>query len=367
LDVSDQTVLGGLLLAEATELLSVNLSSVEFVGPLNVFRNDKLTSFVSESLVRSRAYNIYENNAITYISAPKLTSVLNNVYIQSSPHLTYIGLNASLSEIPIDLVVTGNTELPALHLSALSSVGRQAQIEDCAALSMLSLPALRSVGGHLTLQRLNVSQLQLGSLVTVGGQCIVSSNAALATVSMPNLVSVGSDLIISLCAVLAEVSATSLQSVGASLQMYDTNVTAIELPELRTVGGSVSVYHNAFLTSMVMDALTSVGGTLSIRSNVALTDVSFKMLASVGGIDFSYNGNVGILALNNLATVAGSMVVNGEGKLTLIDAGKLNSVHGPTISICDNASLMGKSMPAVLNATVVSSLCTCGSCSCSSC
>jgi hypothetical protein len=142
------------------------------------------------------------------------------------------------------------------------------------------------------------------------------------------------------------------------------------LSNLKSVGGSLDIFHNDALTSLSgFDNITSVGGTLDIRFNHALTNLSslgnltsvgsylrifdndaltnlkgLEGVTSVGYLSIQLNAALTSLSgLDNLTSVSSVLVINSNAALTSLSGlDNLTSVSGslfiqfnPSLNTCN--------------------------------
>ena len=72
-------------------------------------------------------------------------------------------------------------------------------------------------------------------------------------------------------------------AITGDLLIRESQLTAITMPQLLSVGGYVHVHNNKSLTSIDLPQLQSVGGYVSMAINKALTTIDLSQLQSVGG------------------------------------------------------------------------------------
>ena len=87
----------------------------------------------------------------------------------------------------------------------------------------------------------------------------------------------------------SSVNIQSLASLNGSLGFYSNYMSSLSMPNLTTVGQSLSFVDNAALTNISASELNTVNGGLQIANNTALSMINgFQRLARVGGaIDFT--------------------------------------------------------------------------------
>lgn len=168
--------------------------------------------------------------------------------------------------------ITGNLTIQTsavssvLGLFALTQVDGDVQITSDD-LQFVSLPALRTIGGSLTVSGLGkLHTLDLGALETVGHNLSVEVNPLLQTLDLRALRQVGT---------------LNLRGIGRA--------TAIDLPELRTVTSSFMFIDNARVTVMRANKLGTVGGTLFVNANPVLANLELAVITGAGSFDVVSN------------------------------------------------------------------------------
>ena len=141
---------------------------------------------------------------------------------------------------------------------------------------------------------------------------------------------------------LAVVDLPNLRSIGGSLGVFDQSaLTTLKLSSLREVPGGTSIWNNDALTTLRLESLTTVGGAMNIYSNDALTNLAgLSGLTTVTGpVTISYNTALTSLAgLTGLTTVGGLGIVNNPALTSLTGLGNLTTI-GTNLSIGYNGML----------------------------
>lgn len=125
--------------------------------------------------------------------------------------------------------------------------------------------------------------MQLGNVSTL---LILEANGRNVSATFPNL-EWAFNMTFRNC---SAVSIPSLASLNGSMGFYDNFFTELAAPNLTTVGGSLSFVSNEDETSISMPELTTVTGGLQIANNTALKGIDLPALQTVGGA-LDFNGN----------------------------------------------------------------------------
>jgi len=253
-----------------------------------------------------------------------------------------------------DVSVVGNSNITTIGADSLQSIGGTFTVNNCQIVSSLNFPQLSSVGGidfeglpnlnqlgftssvskaktlniqNTFLQSLDGINLQEVSSIYIANNrllqdvsfqvsnisqsMILESNGDRLTASFPNLQS-ASNLTFRNC---PSVSIPSLANVTGSLGFYENTLSAINAPNLTTVGGTLAINTNTKLGNITMPLLKTITGGLQIQNNTGLTQVSFPGLQSVGGATDMF-GNFTSVTLPALKDNRGAFNIQSSGDIT---------------------------------------------------
>ncbi|MBC7544051.1 MAG: hypothetical protein H7338_15105 [Candidatus Sericytochromatia bacterium] len=127
---------------------------------------------------------------------------------------------------------------------------------------------------------------------------------------------------------LAAVNLPNLTTIGGNLTIdTQASLTQAILPSLQTVTGALSLQANPLLATVGLSSLTSVGSTLTISGDAALTSLAgLSGLTSVGtALTINNNAALTTLGLTALLNVAGAFTVTNNGALPLV--GQINPLR----------------------------------------
>ncbi len=228
-------------------------------------------------------------------------------------------------------------------LSCLCTVGGNLVVRDDPNLATLAgLERLQSVTGRLTLRALDgLTDVDLPALRRVGGRLTVEPNADLRSVRAPELVYAGS-VSIQYAPPLASLSFPALVDIEKDLSLYgseslrdlggfaalrrvggvvyldevDAIVSLTGLEALREVG-SLEIVDGDQLASLAGINLTAVPGILLLDGNPALSSVlALQPLRTVGTLDLRDNDAlVDIQPLAGIESVTGDFIVTRNDRL----------------------------------------------------
>lgn len=110
------------------------------------------------------------------------------------------------------------------------------------------------------------------------------------------------------------------------------------LHNLETITGNLEVGPTIGMDELKLTDLQSVGGTIQVASNNSIHGVFLPRLERAGRIEIENNASLATIALPRLADVLGTLIVNGNSLLELIDISAL-VVVGNDLVISDNPAL----------------------------
>jgi hypothetical protein len=217
-----------------------------------------------------------------------------------------------------DLRVEG-TDLEEVELLSLVEVGGDVVVWENDALELLRAPALVSVGGDLSLydapalERLD----DWGALQRVGGTLSLNRLVALEQLQLPALEQVGA-LYAFHDPLLTDLDGlSSLQGVAGAAQLWELyGLTRLSLPALQSVGGALDLFAADALVELSLPALTTVG-TLEVHACDALVE-----LGDLSALETVHQG-LRLRYLEGLASV--------DGLSALLSAGSVTVEHTPAL------------------------------------
>jgi hypothetical protein len=211
----------------------------------------------------------------------------------------------------------------------------------------------------------NVASINFPTLVRAFGTFTANGLAALTSVSLPALKSVGNNLNLSNNPNLTSVTLTALQIVvSGALFLGSNNLTgAVSLPALTSTTGDVQLQSNPLMTSFSAPLLTQIGGIGSFSSCAALASVTLTSLQTVGSIiggrlDFNSDTSLTTLSLPALTAIQADFLGNGCTVLASMSIPQLIFTDGSTINFTTDA-LNAASINQILARGVASAVNTC--------
>jgi len=230
--------------------------SAACVGDFEVRQEGDLDA-VAHCVTISGYLDVQSLDSVAVVELPLLESVGSSAWISENPSIERIHLPA-LETVGDVLGLSGNDSLTDLDLTALYSVGRNMGIGDCPSLSEIDLPSLTTVAGSLAFyDDMSLTAVRMTSLETVGGTPVEDSTRSLAVWNNPSL---------------SQLDAPLCTSVGGSLSIYDNAYLASTagLSSMATVGEDVTITGNSCMSQADAEAFAAdldVAGEVTVEDN----------------------------------------------------------------------------------------------------
>jgi|GEM_PF-5212735 len=242
-------------------------------------------------------------------------------------------MGLACTTIPGNVIISNNQEWMTLVGGGCIIVGGQLQISapGVTALSPVANQIV-SVGSLAITQNDALTSLSLPALKTVGGEVIVNNDDALTSLNFPALTSVGGNFGANNLPVLMSVNLPVLASVGGNLNfIMDPALSSLGVPVLTTTH-EIDIDTDPLLPTLSLPALQTTTGIIAIKTNSTLASVSAPLLASSAGLYMISNAALTSLTLPVLTTMSGDMTVQNNAALRqcLVDAVKTGLTTGPT-------------------------------------
>jgi hypothetical protein len=192
---------------------------------------------------------------------------------------TYVSPNVASISFPTLIRAFGATSFQADGLAALTSV---------------SLPALKRTDGNLDLaNNPNLTSLTLTALQVVGTSLFLATNKLTGAISFPALTFIFSDLQVQSNTLMTSLSAPLLTTIQNIAQLSGcTALASINFNSLQTVGNFFLLSNDTSLTTLSLPALVSVGNDFQFDGCTSLTSASFPSLTTLAPQNFfSINGS----------------------------------------------------------------------------
>jgi hypothetical protein len=200
----------------------------------------------------------------------------------------------------------------------------------------------------------NVASINFPTLLLEFDTFTATSLAALTSVSLPLLRTVGGNLNLSNNSSLATVNLNSLTGTLFSLFLGGSQPTTLSFPELTVVGtgniGDFQIQDNTQCTSLSCPKLVSVAQNFTMYNMTALTSVSLPLLSGVGEdglagrLDFSLNTHLTSISFPSLISVWQEIDFGGCTLLTSVQMPVLDQITSPN----NIYAISGASCPALV-------------------
>ena len=249
---------------------------------------------------------VMENSAnIVRIDCPKLNTIKGEFKIQVLTSLTSIHLRElhTVQKIYWRVVpilstvefIKGVSQIEEVTISDTSLVGFEGFSRE-----KVKQLKIFNINNNRFMETINCD------IQSVSQQLSIQSNAKEVKVSMNSLVWANNMTVRD----ASMVSSPNLQYVNNSLEFISNHFSAIDLPKLKAIGGTLRLDNNKVLNKINMNNVSDVFGGIMITSNNNLEKIDFlKSLQQIGG-GIYFNGNIKEIELPNLKLVKGSVQIN---------------------------------------------------------
>ncbi|MCP3140874.1 Ig-like domain-containing protein [Pyxidicoccus xibeiensis] len=171
------------------------------------------------------------------------------------------------------------------------------------------------------------SVAELATYATVTGSIYIQTNATTTSIDLPNLTTVKGSVSLHRSPVVS-VRLPKLTTIGSSLDFHQNNaLTQVDTPRLRGICDEAYFHQNTALVNVNLGQLKSVGEYLYLNGNTALGALDLGALTHVGEyIYLDANNALSSLNVSNLTSVGQSISIYQGGPLTTLDLGNLTSL-----------------------------------------
>lgn len=234
-----------------------------------------------------------------------------------------------ITQISADSLVTISDTFGLNGLTILSTLNFP-RLTNVETIDWVALPALQGLSfttGVQTASSVSIQNTQLNTLDGINLQVVdtfyIANNNYLDMINM-QLGNITTSLTL-------EANGRNVSAIFPNLDwaynMTFRNVSAVSIPSLASLNGSMGFYSNEFMTVNAPN-LTSVGGSLSFVSSADLTNVSMPMLKTItGGFQIANNTEYKIVnGFNSLQTIGGAL--DFYGNFTSVTFPALENVRG---------------------------------------
>jgi hypothetical protein len=160
---------------------------------------------------------------VTRVDLPRLSRVGQALEIEQLIVLPSLSFPALVTIEGDGMAITNNDELTSVKFELLESVG-SVQISTDPLLDTFSVPALTRIRGYFGLYGTSIVELDLSQVVDVAFGFTVYESLSLRTLALDSLLSVGDDFYLQSNARLRSVRAPGLARVAGSVKAYDNDL-----------------------------------------------------------------------------------------------------------------------------------------------
>src|SRR5690554_3471858 len=299
------------------------------------------------SLTLKRASDVANARTYTEITGDLTFAVdVDPITWLELPNLQRVGGTVSISNLSTSR---------AIAMPELTSIGGDFYCAGNWDVRSLSLPALDAIGGDLNISNIKVEDFEMPALRQVGGFVFLGYNTTTASIRLPALEQVELHLALIRLSALDELSLDALTWVGESLHLGELSLAHAEFPELREVGGKISIADSAELQTLAMPRLHTQGAlwegdvTLSIAiymlPKLTTLDLGELELAS-GSFSLFLVDELREVQLNALTKVGGNLAIAQNALLRSVALPALDEVDGD-LEFRGNATLSTISVPVL--------------------
>jgi hypothetical protein len=273
-----------------------NLKIVSSIVINATYKGD-LTAF--EQLETAGEVVVLSKNVKT-VRFPKLTTVRMNMsfdqYSTSTSAITKSIIDTldfpKLTVIERGLQIYYADSLVAMNFPELQRVGEGIIMEgksqgEILKLKSIDFPKMTTVGGAISLTRVSGIQSFLADELETAGGLSVNSCPALTDISIPALTTVNGNLSMPLSTTDGEFIFTALTTVNGDLNLTTTTVTDLQFPVLTTVEGTLQL-SGQYLTSLELPSLRKVG-TFVAADLRGITAIDVRGIEEIGALRLSNN------------------------------------------------------------------------------
>lgn len=119
----------------------------------------------------------------------------------------------------------------------------------------------------------------------------------------------------------------------------ESDISSLNLPNIRTIGGNLTINGQSRVTTVLMPNLSSVGEVLRLYAMPAMTSFNFNALQSADSLQIFNNGALRTATFPSLVRVGtGPLTISGNAGLTFFEIPVLSEVVGD-ISVSNNLAL----------------------------
>ena len=317
---------------DSSALTSLDVSGLNSLTSLTIYRNDALTSLDVSGLNSLTSLTIHSNYALTSLDVSDLNSL---TYLEIYRNDALTSLDVSGLNSLTYLTITGNDALTSLDVSGLNSL-TYLTIAGNDALTSLDVSGLNSltsltIHSNYALTSLDVSDLNSLTYLSIHSNDALTSLDVSGLNSLTHLDTYENDALTSL-------DVSGLNSLTSLLITGNYALTSLDVSGLNSLT-ALEIYRNDALTSLDVSGLNSLT-SLTITGNDALTSLDVSGLNSLTELDIRYNDALTSLVCNAVTTDISANRGLGASDLPLLCGDTPPSPLTTTITV-DDTDLVG--------------------------
>ncbi|ODQ80256.1 hypothetical protein BABINDRAFT_161219 [Babjeviella inositovora NRRL Y-12698] len=267
---------------------------------------------------------VFENYQDPVIDFGDIVHVAGNVKVANSSHVVRV-ISNKLSEVGGMLSLEELTSLTSVYfpmlvavdqlewkiLPILSTVNLDAGISKIRSITISDTSLVGFTGFEVDLlDILNINNNRFLESVTsnvrkISQELLISANAKYAEVRFPSL-KFANNMTFNDVSML---DLSNIELVENSASFINNKFSALKIPKLKEIGGTLSISKNTGLSSVELPTLGEVGGGLIVMDNALLQKLNFFPKLSVIGGAIEFTGNIKEATLAKLKLVKGSAIV----------------------------------------------------------
>ena len=269
------------------------------------------------------------NQRIRYVVPDSIN--LTNDSGQTAFHLPWV--NALTS----DLTIANNPNLTNVDAGSLTTVGGSLTITSNTSAVLINMAAIGTVSGSVTIDdNTAAGVINMSSLTTVSGNLDLSGNIAAGGLDLGSLTNAGGVVNMADNTSAGSIDLGSLVSAGGITITSNTTATVIDMSSVTTVSGSINISGNNSAGGLDLGSLTNVGGAINMADNTSAGSIDLGSLVSAGGVTITSNPSAVVIGMSSLTTVSGGLDISGNSSADAIDMSSLTTVSGD-LTIASNA------------------------------
>ncbi|KAI8076752.1 uncharacterized protein BX664DRAFT_287533 [Halteromyces radiatus] len=264
---------------------------------------------------------VVEQTGMTELKLPGVALLEGDLVISSNDALQRVSF-PELQAVNGQLRLLNNRALNSLEMPALSAL-RMFELSVHPALNEVKFPAGLNQVEQFLVADTTVVRIE-GLKVSTLKDLTITNNIYLKQLTVGNLTRITGDLTLSANSPVLNADLSSIQAVNVATFR---NLASISLKELRQVAGDISFITNTF-TALELPSVTGIAGTLTIADNIRLNSLSLPSLSRLGGA-LSISGNTELISVNafpKLDEVDGTLDI--VGNFDEVDLPALADVRG---------------------------------------